>query len=218
MKAISPIGNLCNKNFFKKTFQSCKVSAAGMAENQPTGDAGEYISTVTGGTKPLHRFLRGEPKSIGIVLVFLGICLFMFGITMKTDQMTSANFYTPFWLGILFTICGILFILTERNPTKKMITACFAMSIVTTIGLIVGCIEFVWSITKIQRHIWYLTENGTEIHRYYMSLFVMEQVFLVHSLIGGVLLVTMMTFARVALRSSRTQAVVVMKNVSTVLE
>lgn len=51
---------------FSRTLQSCTVSAADMAENQPTGDAGEYISTVTGGTKPLHRFLRGEPKSIGV--------------------------------------------------------------------------------------------------------------------------------------------------------
>ncbi|XP_056616268.1 membrane-spanning 4-domains subfamily A member 15 isoform X2 [Triplophysa dalaica] len=190
-----------------------------MAENQPTGDAGEYISTMTGGTKPLHRFLRGEPKSIGIVLVFLGICLFMFGITMKTDQDTSANMYTPFWIGILFTICGILFILSERNPTKKMITASFATSIVTTIGLMFGCIDFIWAITNIQLEIWHPMGNRTEKERhFYMSLCVMEQVFLAHSLIGGVLLVTMMIFARVALRSSRTQAVVVMKNVSTVVE
>ncbi|KAI7790331.1 hypothetical protein IRJ41_001970 [Triplophysa rosa] len=51
-----------------------------------------------------------------------------------------------------------------------------------------------------------------------MPLCIMEQVFLAHSLIGGVLLVTMMIFARAALRSSRTQAVVVMKTLSTVVE
>ncbi|KAI7805435.1 putative membrane-spanning 4-domains subfamily A member 4D [Triplophysa rosa] len=130
----------------------------------------------------------------------------MFGITMKTDRITSANSYSPFWLGILFTICGLLFILSERNPTKKIITASFAMSIVTTIGLMSACIDFVWAIVDIQHQIWYEKDNRTEEKQhYYMPLCIMEQVFLAHSLIGGVLLVTMMIFARAALRSSRTQ-------------
>ncbi|KAF4105373.1 membrane-spanning 4-domains subfamily A member 15-like [Onychostoma macrolepis] len=191
-----------------------------MVEDRPAGSVSEAITTVTGGSKPVHRFLRGQPKSIGVVLVMMGIGLFMFGIPMNVDSdaLTSVELLTPFWLGILFFICGLLYILSERNPSKKMITASFALSIISVIGVLPALVEFsraivvLYDILRDQMH-----ENNTETgelyaEQYYISVKNLELVFFCHSLTGGVLLVIMTFFARAALQSSRTQAVVVMRN------
>ncbi|KAK2896293.1 hypothetical protein Q8A67_010781 [Cirrhinus molitorella] len=191
-----------------------------MVEDQAAGSVSEAISTVTGGSKPLHRFLRGQPKSIGVVLVMMGIGLFMFGIpmNMERDAPTSAEQFTPFWLGILFLICGVLYILSERNPSKKLITASLALSIISVIGALSAIIDFFRSIAGIYHEYWsHMYENYTQeeevyASQHYMSIRNMELVFCCHSFIGGVLLVTMTFFARAALRSSQTQAVVVMRN------
>ncbi|XP_048061989.1 uncharacterized protein si:ch1073-291c23.2 isoform X1 [Megalobrama amblycephala] len=191
-----------------------------MVEDRAANGAPEPVTMVTGGNKPVHRFLKGQPKSIGIVLVMMGICLFMFGIVIdvRSDVTTSADMYSPFWLGTLFFICGLLYILSERNPSKKIITASFALSIISTIGAICACVDFSRAIVGLHHTYWsHLSENQTEEERHYvlqhyMSIDLMEQVFFCHSLIGGILLITMTFFARAALRSSRTQAVVVMRN------
>ncbi|XP_052469737.1 uncharacterized protein LOC128026526 isoform X2 [Carassius gibelio] len=164
-------------------------------EDQPAGVVSEVITTVTGGSKPVHRFLRGQPKSIGVVLVIMGIGLFMFGIPMTSESFipTLEEQFTPFWIGILFFICGLLYILSERNPSKKIITASLALNIISIIGVLIALLEF-------------------------SRMFVrdMELVFCCHSVIGGVLLVTMSFFARAALKSSRTQAFFVMRNLPSV--
>ncbi|XP_056126101.1 membrane-spanning 4-domains subfamily A member 4D isoform X2 [Rhinichthys klamathensis goyatoka] len=191
-----------------------------MVEGPAATGASEPISVVTGGSKPVHRFLKGQPKCIGIVLVMMAVCLIMFGIAMnvQSDAMTSADMYTPFWLAILFFICGVLYILCERNPSKKIITASLALSIISTIGVFCACVGFARAITGIHDTYWnHLTENQTaeerqHLDQHYMAIEKVERVFFCHSLIGGSLLITMTFFARAALRSSRTQAVVVMRN------
>ncbi|XP_073691357.1 membrane-spanning 4-domains subfamily A member 4D [Garra rufa] len=191
-----------------------------MVEDRAAGSVSETISTVTGGSKPLHRFLRGQPKSIGVVLVMMGVGMFLFGIPMNvhTDAHTSAEQFTPFWLGILFFICGLLYILSERNPSKKLITASFALSIISVIGALSAMIDFSRGIVGIyHEYMAQMYENHTQeeevyANQHYMTIRNMELVFCCHSLIGGVLLVTMTFYARAALQSSRTQAVVVMRN------
>lgn len=189
-------------------------------DDHPTGSSAEPVTTVTGGDKPLHRFLRGEPKCIGIVLVIMGVSLNMFGITVHTSLYGSTDALSAFWLGILFITCGILYILSEHNPTKKIITASFAVSIVSAIGVVVAAINLIRASIDFQHHHWFFEGNNTEDYIYasqhYLSVDTMERVFLFHSLVGGVLIVTMMFFARAALRSSRTRAVVVMRNLPSV--
>ncbi|XP_043111156.1 membrane-spanning 4-domains subfamily A member 8 [Puntigrus tetrazona] len=186
-----------------------------MVEDQP-----EAITTVTGGNKPVHRFLRGQPKSIGVVLVIMGIGLFMFAIPMNAESEApiSEEQSTPYWLGFWFFVCGLLYILSERNPSKKMITASLALSIISVIGVVTAVAGFSRTIANIHyMHFYHASDNQTEeeelyAEQHYMTMTNMEVVFICHSLIGGVLLVAMAFFARAALQSSRTQAVVVMRN------
>uniref|UniRef100_A0A8C1R971 Si:ch1073-291c23.2 n=1 Tax=Cyprinus carpio TaxID=7962 RepID=A0A8C1R971_CYPCA len=165
-----------------------------------------------------------------VVLVMMGLGLFMFGIPMNTQSYapTSAEQFSPLWLGILFFICGLLYILSERNLSKKIsITASLALSIISITGVLSALVEFSRAIIGIY-HIYrdQMYENQTEEEELYarqhyvriihkqMSIRDMELVFCCHSLKGGLLLVTLMFFTRAALRSRRTQAVVVMRNLS----
>ncbi|XP_036439170.1 uncharacterized protein si:ch1073-291c23.2 [Colossoma macropomum] len=184
---------------------------------------GATTQTVTGGSKPLHRFLRGEPKTVGIVLILMGSCLFMFGIPPKMDTLeSSSDIYSSFWLGILYFTCGVLYILAEREPTKKIVTASLALSIISILGSIFAAFDFIKAMVVIsQNHYYrlystYSPDNHTElepvVEQHYLSAYSLEAVFLFHSLTGAVILITMTVFARMALRSSRTQAVVVMRN------
>ncbi|TSP25434.1 Nucleolar RNA helicase 2 [Bagarius yarrelli] len=101
----------------------------------------------TGGAKPLHRFLRGEPRTVGIVLLFLGLCLFLFGIPLKGDSMeTSAESYSPFWLGTLYFICGVLYIQSERNTTKKIMQIYSLEAVFLFHSLVAGIILIAMSV------------------------------------------------------------------------
>ncbi|KAF4071511.1 hypothetical protein AMELA_G00274050 [Ameiurus melas] len=185
------------------------------AGSEPTQLMEGPSTQTAGGTKPLHRFLRGEPRTVGIVLLFLGLCLFLFGIPMKGDVVeTSGESYSPFWLGILYFICGILYIQSERNTTKKMVTISLVFSILAILGTIIGVIIFSKVLVTHHHYMIYqdYSDNETEVSmEHSMQLYSLEAVFLFHSLVAGVILIAMSVFARLALHSSHTQMLVVMR-------
>ncbi|KAG7462764.1 hypothetical protein MATL_G00188250 [Megalops atlanticus] len=187
----------------------------------PAEDEREPNTTVVVGSKPLHRFIRGEPKAIGVVMLFLGGSLFIFGIPMKMDPVeTSSDYFCSFWLGTLFIISGTLYVLAEHTPTKKLVTASMALSIVSILGVILAFFEFIRGMVHTQLplfHLSYSHNNITEeediaLRSHMMQLYGMEGVFMFHCLAGGVLLIVMTAFARTALQSTKTQAIVVMHN------
>ncbi|XP_076867398.1 membrane-spanning 4-domains subfamily A member 15 isoform X1 [Brachyhypopomus gauderio] len=196
-------------------------------KNLPADGAEPAGTTITGGQKPLHRFLRGEPKCVGIVMLLMGFSMFMFGFPLKADRLeSSADLFSSFWLGILYAICGALYVQSERAPTKKIITISFALSIISILGTVFAVIDFIKAMAnmKFNYHREYYDhdyensngENTTAVDadskQRFMQHYNLEAVFLFQSLVGGVILITMSTFARMALHSSRTQMVVVMRN------
>ncbi|XP_030232611.1 uncharacterized protein si:ch1073-291c23.2 isoform X2 [Gadus morhua] len=79
-------------------------------------------NTLLGGDKPLHRFIRGQPKIIGIVLLILGSSFFILSIPLSevgSFERFDGYIQPGFWLSPMFIVCGILYIVTEYNPTKK---------------------------------------------------------------------------------------------------
>ncbi|KAI4878647.1 hypothetical protein NFI96_026921, partial [Prochilodus magdalenae] len=229
--------------------------------NETMPAEGASTQTVTGGAKPLHRFLRVEPKAVGvsvtavlrmihpphstcsvgvltaeeqgskvliksrtitalgnvqIVLMYMGSCLFMFGVPMKMDVLdNSTDLYSSFWLGILYFTCGVLYVLAEREPTKKIITASLALSIISTLGTIFAAVNFIKGLVPIygphygfnfeDHNYTSMPQEEIAAEQHYMAIYSLEAVFLFNSLLGGVILITMTVFARMALRSTRTQ-------------
>lgn len=180
----------------------------------------QTTTTTAGGTKPLHRFIKGQPKIVGIILLVLGTTIFAVTAVLIEDRDTHYIWTTippGFLQGTLYIICGILYIITEHNPTKKTVTVSLALSIVTLLGTI-------WTILFILpdfahdhyiRHYEYMEENVTDAAllaavQYETMGKSLEAIFLVKFFLGGVIVVVMSVLGGIALRSTNSQAIVVM--------
>ncbi|XP_078087810.1 membrane-spanning 4-domains subfamily A member 4A-like [Mustelus asterias] len=85
--------------------------------------------------KPFHKFLKGEPKALGITLTMLGIIQLSFGIPIwlaGKSYMTTMG--VPWWLAALLLTSGSLTILCNQRPNKAQVTACLATNIIHTIA------------------------------------------------------------------------------------
>nr|XP_046239396.1 uncharacterized protein LOC124056223 [Scatophagus argus] len=183
--------------------------------------------TTVGGSKPLHRFIKGQPKITGIIVLVLGSSFVTISIAIMRDSVNHIWAVIPpgFLLGALFIICGILYIVTEHNPTKKTVTISLALSIV---GLLVAC----WTILHIAPNIAhshyyrryyyheYFNDNDTEdkvlwSSRYEAMGVSMEGIFLFYTVLAAIIFIVMSSLAGAALRSTKSQAVVVMTTTAT---
>ncbi|XP_058877514.1 uncharacterized protein LOC131735214 [Acipenser ruthenus] len=186
----------------------------------PEGSAAQSCSETRlgGGVKPLHRFIRGEPKSVGITMLFLGLTIVMTGfVTCRIVEKENINLQA-FMIGVLFITSGILCVVCENRPTKQLVTACLAVNIVS---ILVSPFAVIRQMTLV-----YLTdmhfvhhENYTDIDNCTEDCWSEE---LHHSVIGTyglltsyilsgmVLLIVMSAFACAGLRPSQSQVVVVM--------
>ncbi|XP_044201848.1 uncharacterized protein si:ch1073-291c23.2 isoform X1 [Thunnus albacares] len=192
----------------------------------PGGNNASLQGTTVGGSKPLHRFIRGQPKIIGIIVLVLGSSFFILSVSFKGD-FSYHHIWTiippGFLLGTLHILCGILYILTEHNPTKKTVTMSLALSIVTVLAAF-------WTILHIlpsfmhghyYRHYDYLEDNMTDTEEaawtsYYEDMGVtMEAIFVFYSFVSVIIFIVMSILAGAALRSTKSQAIIVMSTTRT---
>uniref|UniRef100_A0A3Q3LAM6 Uncharacterized protein n=1 Tax=Mastacembelus armatus TaxID=205130 RepID=A0A3Q3LAM6_9TELE len=112
--------------------------------SESTGREGnqEANQTVLLTSKPLHRFVQKEPKSLGVVILIFGCAELLMGFQLAGETAyTSNHIYIPFWQGTLFIICGNLSIYTAVHPSKKMVTVCLAMYVVSLLGILVSAVN-----------------------------------------------------------------------------
>lgn len=180
-----------------------------------------FQSTTAGGSKPLHRFINGQPKIIGIIVLVMGSAFFTFTIAIMEERMDHFVWTTippGFTEGTLFIICGILYILTEHNPTKKTVTVSLALSIVAVLGTCWTLLHVTPDFVHNPYHPHYemLEDNITEIEvmtwatHYEQMGFCLEGIFVAQCIIGGIIFIVMSVLAGAALRSSNSQAIVIM--------
>ncbi|XP_054453880.1 membrane-spanning 4-domains subfamily A member 4D-like [Anoplopoma fimbria] len=154
-------------------------------------------------SKPLHRFVQKEPKSLGIAILIFGCAEILMGFVLaKSSNYTSYVIYTPFWQGALLLVSGNLSIYTEIHPSKKMVTVCLAMYVVSLLGLVVS-IGYRISIFG------YLNYLRSRRFPYsHNQLFGIEVILFTSSLCVSVLLIFLCAVARMALKSTRTQVII----------
>ncbi|XP_042565468.1 uncharacterized protein si:ch1073-291c23.2 [Clupea harengus] len=192
------------------------MSATVVTNAAPAEGVEDQEQKVVGSTKPLHRFLRGHPKYVGVVMVTLGISIFLMGFPVWLADGLSESFIS-FVLGVLFITCGIIFILSELNITKQLVTAGFALSIVSILGVGIGvCIYIDCLSFAVDDDYYYMEHNITgqdyTIYRNSKNQYgAVQALSMFQSVLGGAILIVMAVFARAALQSSNTKAVVVMQ-------
>ncbi|XP_072236417.1 uncharacterized protein [Leuresthes tenuis] len=186
-----------------------------------SGNNGSLQDAAVGGTKPLHRFLKGQPKIMGTVVLVMGASLVIFSIAITIGQSSThawAAVPPGFILGTLFIISGILYILTELNPTKKTVTISLALSIMS---ILLAFWTLLHVLANMHRHmVHHYDDNITDIEIVWSSYaeamgVSIEAVILFHSCVGAIIFIVMSALAGAALRSTRSQAIVVMSTTST---
>ncbi|KAJ8262511.1 hypothetical protein GJAV_G00167270 [Gymnothorax javanicus] len=170
-----------------------------MRDEQP-----KHLETVVGGQKPLHRFLNGEPKCLGVAVLFLGCGEMILGIPLASVGRNSASLYVPFWLGALFIISGNLSIYTETHPSKKMVTVCLSMYVITLLGIFVSLCHRAFILIA---HPWmyYLTDGQRFAAAQVLTA---EGLLLTLSLGISPVLIVLACRARAALKSTKTQVII----------
>ncbi|XP_028999775.1 uncharacterized protein LOC114851978 [Betta splendens] len=178
-------------------------------------------NTTVGGSKPLHRFLRGNPKIVGIVLLVLGTSFFTISMGLNIEAVvvnTLSAIPTGFLLGSLFILCGIMYILAEHNPTKKTVTISLALGVVTILIACWNALHMIMNLVFIlhYRSYDYSEHNSTETEHtdgYSNSQnigFTVEVIFTFYTLVGIIIFIVMSSLAGAALRSTKSQAVIMM--------
>ncbi|XP_076581133.1 uncharacterized protein LOC143314375 [Chaetodon auriga] len=178
--------------------------------------------TTVGGSKPLHRFIKGQPKIIGVIMLVLGSAFFT--ICIAVPPYSFQNQWTViqpvFVKGILFILCGILYIVADHNLTKKTVTISLALSIVTLLGVCWSILNIIPDIIDHHHHHHYaqdeyLEDNITESDPPWPEPYVamgmsIDVIYLFYSVLGAIILIVMSALAGAALRSTKSQAIVVM--------
>ncbi|CAL8364057.1 unnamed protein product [Gadus morhua 'NCC'] len=167
-------------------------------------------NTLLGGDKPLHRFIRGQPKIIGIVLLILGSSFFILSIPLSevgSFERFDGYIQPGFWLSPMFIVCGILYIVTEYNPTKKTVTASLAISIVALLGTLWVAFVVVLPILLFGHYSFRFHGYGQEGHA---PVLILYSVIEVYTFVGVFIFITMSALAGISLRSSGSQTQVVM--------
>ncbi|XP_077446818.1 uncharacterized protein LOC144067159 [Stigmatopora argus] len=212
----------------RKTNKKENMSVELLPARQPGENNAPLRDTTVGGAKPLHRFINGEPQVVGIIVLILGISFIITAIVVERESM-HPEMWTAiqpgYVIGAMFVVCGIVYIITEHNPTKKTVTISLALSIVAILCSIWTAIMVIPHIERLGYDRIYDTfedENTTfmDYHtRYSLSPAavveqVLDMVFMFYVFVGTVLFIVMSTLATAALRSSRTKAIVVMSTTS----
>ncbi|KAL6113287.1 uncharacterized protein ACO6RY_11612 [Pungitius sinensis] len=192
------------------------MSAELYRASDSSGNNANLQGTAVGGIKPLHRFIKGQPKIVGIIALVLGSSFFLLAIAIAPENLVliGANDPSLFLQGTMFILCGILYILTEHNPTKKKVTISLALSIVTILGV---C----WTLLRTMPYFVVnhrfgfpdFSEDNTTDGSYLTSEEVgtiAEGICLIYSVLGAVIFIVMSCLAVASLRSTKSQAVVMM--------
>ncbi|KAL6117701.1 uncharacterized protein ACO6RY_15431 [Pungitius sinensis] len=154
-------------------------------------------------SKPLHRFVQKEPRSLGIVILIFGCAEVLMGFLLSGQrEFASHRIYITFWQGALFLVCGNLSIYSDRRPSKKMVTVCLAMYVVSLLGLVVSIIYRIQVLVRLfaMKHYWGDDEMD--------ELIGVECVLLTSSVCVAVLLIILSTVARLAVKSTSMQVIV----------
>ncbi|TNM98753.1 hypothetical protein fugu_013317 [Takifugu bimaculatus] len=172
---------------------------------EDTAGKNQVDRTVLLSSKPLHRFVKMEPKTLGIVIVIFGWAELLMGCQLSTDHvMTSFTIYAPLWQGLLFLICGSLSIYTEVYPSKKLVTVCLSMYIVSVLGIIVS---FIFRIIHLLFQGWGRGMRGLSRDRSNLLVWI-DSILLISSACVLVVLIFLCAVARLALKSTRNQVIV----------
>lgn len=92
---------------------------------------------------------RGEPKSLGVSQVMLGLMVMTYSIPLHFTEVTEVvSLRVPWWSGVMFIAAGVLAIILDKRCTMRLLQACLVVSVVSTVLSVVAVIIYSVDIDK----------------------------------------------------------------------
>ncbi|MCJ8729993.1 hypothetical protein PDJAM_G00114110 [Pangasius djambal] len=104
---------------------------AAIGQTLPTGH-----NLVNASPQPILRFLKGQPKALGIVQIMIGVITILFGIVLVSEppfvtfSVLSGNVY---WAPIVYIIAGSLSVAAENKVHPCLVKGSLGMNVVSAV-------------------------------------------------------------------------------------
>ncbi|XP_078087571.1 membrane-spanning 4-domains subfamily A member 15-like isoform X2 [Mustelus asterias] len=126
-------------------YEACPTPGSGPAANPPTAYA--------------QKFLEGEPKALGVTKILIGLVQILFGIPLTISMsFHCVNPASPFLIGIVFILSGALSIAAEQKPQIKLLRACLATNIISSVLAVCGAITYVVDMSTVQHCVYNVSD------------------------------------------------------------
>ncbi|XP_039607622.1 membrane-spanning 4-domains subfamily A member 4D-like isoform X3 [Polypterus senegalus] len=89
-----------------------------------------------------QRFLKGEPKALGVVQIMIGLINICFGIVLAFPGSLAVFCAIPFWTSVMYIISGSLSICAADKMQPCQIKGALATNIISTIFSCIGIIVY----------------------------------------------------------------------------
>ncbi|XP_076592653.1 membrane-spanning 4-domains subfamily A member 4A isoform X1 [Chaetodon auriga] len=87
-------------------------------------------------------FLRGEPRSLGVVQIFIGLLCFLFSLTAIFSEMLILH--APLSLAVSFVVSGSLAVAAGRRTSVRLVWACLLWNVVSVLLGLAGVAYVCW--------------------------------------------------------------------------
>ncbi|KAL7403539.1 hypothetical protein ABVT39_002015 [Epinephelus coioides] len=92
---------------------------------------------------------RGEPKSLGVSQIMLGLMIMSYSIPLHLTEITEVvRLGVPWWSGLVFMTAGVIAVILDKHCTMRTLWVCLIVSMVSTVLSVVALIIYSVDIHK----------------------------------------------------------------------
>ncbi|XP_057635283.1 membrane-spanning 4-domains subfamily A member 4A-like [Chionomys nivalis] len=150
------------------TIQGIGQTASGAAyDAQQLGQQSLHVNSHAW-QRMAEKFLKGEPKILGVVqiviaLMNLTIGIMMISATVTSSEMPPVSVYTgyPVWGSLMFIISGSFSIVAGRRTTKGLVRSSLGLNITSSVFAFTGIIIYTLSPSIYSYHLHYCMYRGS---------------------------------------------------------
>lgn len=113
---------------------------------------------------------RGEPKSLGVSQVMLGLMVISYSIPLHFTEFTEVvSLGVPWWSGLTFITAGVVAIILDKHSSMRVLRVCLIVSLLATVLSLVAVSIYSVDIDRNPEVPCIKTQNGNCNEKHYVT-------------------------------------------------